>query len=138
MTPPVDPVAEELRRLEESLWSEATRFDPDHMEALLAAGFLEFGRSGRRYDREEVLSEPPAPIGAALPLESFDVRLVRPDVALVTYISDDRTGGPRRANRMSLWEKADGRWRLVFHQGTPVDAASHPADDDSRPDGAVP
>ena len=44
-----------LTRLEESLWRTETRFDIELMDRTLAADFVEFGRSGRRYDREGVL-----------------------------------------------------------------------------------
>jgi hypothetical protein len=38
-----------LRGLEESLGVADTRFDANHMKRILAAHFLEFGRSGRIY-----------------------------------------------------------------------------------------
>jgi hypothetical protein len=43
-----------------------------------------------------------AAISARLPLEDFTAVFVRPEVALVTYVSQDEAGGPFRANRMSL------------------------------------
>ena len=78
--------------------------------------------SGRRYDRDAIIEAEVQPIGARLPLEDFTVVFVRPDVALVTYVSEDEADGPRRANRMSLWDRAGGRWQLLFHQGTAVAA----------------
>jgi hypothetical protein len=117
-----DEVVAALRALEESLWREETRYDRAHMGAVLASGFLEFGMSGRRYDRDDIIAAEFGPIGARLPLEDFSVMLVRPDLALVTYVSEDEADGPRRANRMSLWDRAGGRWELLFHQGTAVAA----------------
>ena len=122
MSTPGDAVAA-LRNLEESLWREETRYDRAYMAALLAPGFLEFGMSGRRYDRVAVIEAEVQPIGARLPLGDFTVQFVRPDVALVTYVSEDDADGPRRANRMSLWDRSRGRWQLLFHQGTAVPAA---------------
>lgn len=119
MSAPAEVVAT-LRALEESLWREETRYDRTHLESVLAPGFLEFGMSGRRYDRDAIIEAEFGPIGAWLPLEDFTVMLVRPDLALVTYVSEDEADGPRRANRMSLWDRAGGRWQLPFHQGTPV------------------
>ena len=117
-----DDVAATLRELEESLWREATRYDRAYIGDVLAPGFLEFGMSGRRYDRDAIIAAEFQPIGARLPLEDFTVVFVRPDVALVTYVSEDEADGPRRANRMSLWDRASGRWQLLFHQGTAVAA----------------
>ena len=113
-------LAATLRDLEESLWREETRFDRAYMGTVLAPEFLEFGRSGRRYDRDAILAEEYGPIGARLPLEDFTVTFVRPDLALVTYVNEDEADGYRRSNRMSLWDRASGRWQLLFHQGTPV------------------
>ena len=112
----------ELAELETSLWRETTRFDHTWMNAILAPDFTEFGRSGRRYDRKASLEADREPINAVLPLEQFTVELLRPDLALVTYISETvAPNGPRRSNRMSLWDRTDGTWRLRFHQGTPVE-----------------
>ncbi len=112
-----------LCTLEETFWRAETRFDPELMDRTLAADFLEFGRSGRRYERAEMIfaPEPGAIIDATLPLPDYAVSLVAPDVALATYTSevrhDDRV---ERGRRSSLWIRADGHWTLRFHQGTPL------------------
>lgn len=46
---------EKLKQLEESLWIAETRFDIEYMEKILAPTFFEFGRSGRRYERNDTL-----------------------------------------------------------------------------------
>ncbi|WP_336921561.1 nuclear transport factor 2 family protein [Aquipuribacter sp. SD81] len=115
---------EELRRLEESLWRAETRFDRRYMDAVLAPDFAEFGRSGRRWDRAEIL----AMTGDVLDARLVDLRvsLLADGVALVTYVSEVQTNGVagdvQRANRSSVWVHGDGAWRLRFHQGTPVTA----------------
>ena len=45
----------ELTRLEEAMWRSETRFDKAFQEQYLAADFVEFGRSGRVYAREDVI-----------------------------------------------------------------------------------
>lgn len=40
------------------------------------------------------------------------------DVAMVRYGNEDVADGPRRSNRISLWDRASGRWQLRFHQET--------------------
>lgn len=113
-----DPDAERLRRLEESLWVESTRFDPVHMNRLLAEEFFEFGQSGRVWTRQEVIEMEPRRIGVRLPLPDFNIHRLGPDVALVTYRSVV-TGSESAANRASVWKRIGPGWRLVFHQGTP-------------------
>lgn len=110
---------DDLRRLEESLWRAETRFDRGYMERILAPDFTEFGRSGRSYERADILAMAPAEIHARLPLERFAIRPLGPDTALVTYICEVGEGDPQRSNRSSIWSRIDGAWRLRFHQGTP-------------------
>ena len=56
-----------LDRLEEELWREETRFDARRMREVIAPDFLEFGRSGRVYRRDDSLAVPRQPIHAVLP-----------------------------------------------------------------------
>ncbi|WP_151115023.1 nuclear transport factor 2 family protein [Hypericibacter adhaerens] len=111
---------ETLRRLEESLWRAETRFDRAYMERVLAPDFFEFGRSGRRYDRAQILAHSGDTIRATLPLARFAVHPIGADAALVTYVSEVAYGTVERANRSSLWLRTEKGWRLQFHQGTPV------------------
>ena len=112
--------SDRLRRLEESLWLEDTRFDREYMDAILAPDFFEFGASGRVWARAEALGVEAVEIGADLPLEGFAVNFLDPDLALITYRSRVPSRSPPLSNRSSLWRRADGRWQLVFHQGSPV------------------
>lgn len=114
--------AEQLTRLEEDLWREDTRFDAPYMEQVMAEDFIEFGRSGRIYDRRECLSHDPEPIEAALPLPDLDLRMITTDVAQVTYNSHVTYDGQLlKGRRSSIWRRAGDSWQLVFHQGTPYE-----------------
>ncbi len=109
-----------LQRLEEDLWREETRFDVTYMEKLLAEDFIEFGRSGRIYRREDTLSHSKQPINAVIPLPNFAVRLIADDVAQVTYnsaVTYDGVG--EKGRRSSLWTRNGQESILRFHQGTP-------------------
>jgi hypothetical protein len=113
----------ELYALEESLWRPETRFDRAYMDAILAAGAFEFGRSGRSYDRVGLLPEDGAhesEIDIDLPLSDFAVRYLSDTVALVTYLSVVRYDDVQVSHRSSVWVSSDGRWQLAFHQGTPA------------------
>jgi hypothetical protein len=57
------------------------------MDEVIAEDFVEFGRSGRVYRREDTLAVPRRPIDAVLPLPDFRARLLAPGVAQVTYNS---------------------------------------------------
>jgi hypothetical protein len=90
------------------------------MDRILAPDFIEFGRSGRIYSREEALAVPRQNIDARLPLESFAVHPIDRDVFLVTYVSEVTYAEVAMGNRSSLWSRTDAGWQLRFHQGTPV------------------
>jgi glyoxylase I family protein len=107
----------ELHRLESAL----ARRDPElidadttALQALVADDFLEFGASGKTWTagdvRETLATEAPRDV----PMEDFAVARIATGVALVTYRSRD----PRHARRASIWVRRQGRWRMVFHQGT--------------------
>jgi hypothetical protein len=104
-----------LVALEHAMWDPATRGDRSWMDDHLTDEFVEFGYSGRTYDRNGILDVPIGPIDAVI--EDVEVRAQGRDAALVTYRSVESRGA---ANRASLWRRHDGRWRLAFHQGTPA------------------
>jgi hypothetical protein len=120
-----------LRDLEERLLSAGGRASPRIIGELLAEDFLEFGSSGGTSDKRDALK--------FLPEESRDghryeyvpanwqVRDLAEGVALVTYRvtrKDLTTGTSLTSLRSSIWQHRDGRWQMVFHQGTRVPASS--------------
>lgn len=104
-----------LLDLERAMWADATRGDRSWMDEHLASTFTEYGRSGRRYTRDDILDLAIGPIDTEL--ADMTVRPLGPDTALVTYRSIEARGD---GNRSSVWIRHDGRWRLEFHQGTPA------------------
>ncbi len=112
---------EQLVRLEESLWVTETRFDREYMNNLLSPVFFEFGRSGKIYNREQILSSRSQPININFPLKNFEIQLITPDVAHVTYVSEVMYDNLEIGNRSSIWLKTTDGWKLTFHQGTAVE-----------------
>jgi hypothetical protein len=108
-----------LRELEERLWVAEFRFDREWMDRVMAEDFFEYGRSGRSYDREQILDTPAQEIPAMIPLPEFKARLISPNVAQVTYISVlTYPDGEERGRRSSIWSRSSEGWILRFHQGT--------------------
>lgn len=111
---------DELRRLEEALWREETRFDDRFLESVLADDFIEYGRSGKTYSRDDIFRTPRQPIDAQL--RDFSIRFLDDVTAQVTYVSAVRNGAAtEHGRRSSIWSKVGGRWLLRFHQGTPYE-----------------
>jgi hypothetical protein len=115
---------EELRTLETELHKDETRHDQRRMKTLLHPDFIEFGRSGTRYTRADILRE----FGKddELPLiqsHNFDVVVLGDSVVLLTYVSvhvDAGGNSHRQTLRSSIWVRTQVGWPMRFHQGTPV------------------
>ena len=115
-------LAAHLFRLEQQLLQPSTRRDEIALRFLLAEDFREFGSSGRIYTRQQVISalagESPHTVTLSDPL----CHQLAEDIALLTYRST-RTIALKVASdalRSSLWVYRDGRWQMIFHQGTPI------------------
>jgi hypothetical protein len=119
-------VAETLRALEGSLLTYAVRKDRARLEKLLAAEFREFGRSGTVYTRDEIVSFLAAEAEIRVTMKEFSCEVIGKAVALVTYRSErtESKGETIDALRSSLWVWREGRWQMVFHQGTPMPASA--------------
>jgi hypothetical protein len=119
----IDPtLREHLRGLEELMTKPEIRQCPDELARLLADDFREFGASGRVFDRGQIMdalkNQPPAQLW----LGEFQVDSLAPDLALVTYRGYCRFPESEKVShslRSSIWRNRNGRWEVVFHQGTP-------------------
>ena len=112
---------EQLKSLEEALWRSETRFDLEFQQRVFAPDFFEFGRSGRRYTRDQMIFTKEVPIKAKFPLEDFKIHQLDQNNVLITYISEVEYDQIERGNRSSIWSRTDKGWQLRFHQGTPTE-----------------
>ena len=98
---------------ERHLLDPATRGDAAALDLLLHKDFVEVGRTGRVWSRDEIISALLAdPMVSGQP-QGFDVDELAYGNALVTYSLD----GVRRS---SIWIRESGRWQIRFHQATPI------------------
>jgi hypothetical protein len=108
--------------LETSLHTKDVRNSRDKVSALLADDFIEFGKSGGIFNKENTLER----LGnetADLQIEvsDFSVKELSTGVVLVMYTAtmlnvDGVT--TVSTNRSSVWVLRNSRWQMVFHQGT--------------------
>lgn len=115
---------DELRNLETELHTIEARGNRQRMEALLHPDFVEFGRSGRRYTRADILNEfAPTSVFPTVRSGNFDLAVLAEGVALLTYASahEDADGEQSRHTlRSSVWVRTKLGWQMRFHQGTPT------------------
>jgi hypothetical protein len=113
-----------LRTLEGSLLRNAVRKNAAQVDALLAEDFREFGASGRTYTKAEMIAHLRDEAYAPIFLTCFELKSLSTSLALVTYraVREESGGKVVESWRNSLWELRDGRWQMVFHQGTKIPA----------------
>jgi len=116
-------LSEHLLELEKKLLDPALRRTPEMLSPMLADNFVEFGSSGRTYDKKQVLYQLSRQLPAQLTIEEFRVVELALDAALVTYRaraeSADRKG-EKYSLRSSIWIQHTGQWQMMFHPGTLV------------------
>jgi hypothetical protein len=117
-------VLEELRRREpvfHRLEAGTTRAD---LENMTAPEFREVGASGRRYDRRYVLDilekRLENPVEDVWETSNFDCLELARDIYLVTYTLLQQK--QRVTRRSSIWRRTVEGWKIVYHQGTVVEA----------------
>jgi hypothetical protein len=113
---------EELfRRLEERLLQSDVRKSAEDVAALLAGDFIEFGSSGRIFNKQQIIAALQDETSIRISLTNFRVQLLAPDVSLITYLAirlDATENQSASSLRSSIWKLIEGRWQIVFHQGT--------------------
>jgi hypothetical protein len=116
----------QLWALEEDLLKPEVRKSVDRVGQLLADEFIEFGSSGRVFNKAKIivaLQQEACDAVHRISLTDFTVRRLAPDVMLVTYRTTIQDP-PESSLRSSIWKLISGRWQMVFHQGTPSKAAN--------------
>ncbi|MFN7930485.1 MAG: DUF4440 domain-containing protein [Blastocatellia bacterium] len=122
-----DEVTDVLRTLEERLLQAEVRQSATELAALLADDFLEVGSSGRLYNKQQVLAAVPHEAPSSISLHDFRSKVFSPQMVLVMYRAtrvDSTMATTVQSQRSSLWQWLEGRWQLVFHQGTPIPETS--------------
>ena len=119
-------LAEVLLELEKKLLDPALRQQPERLAPLLADDFVEFGSSGRTYDKKQVLHVLRRHLPARLAIEEFRIVELSPVAALVRYRarSEPADGEAEKYSlRSSVWVQRRDGWQMIFHQGTPAPEA---------------
>lgn len=106
-----------LQELEESLLQSTVR-KSELVSQLLSEEFVEFGSSGRSFSKEQIITSLRAELPVKFTVTEFNVKLLAPQTALVTYRACRQSEAPVFSVRSSIWQQQDGQWKMVFHQGT--------------------
>jgi hypothetical protein len=110
-----------LQCLEEQLLQSDTRKSADCVSALLSDDFVEFGSSGSVFNKQDAIEGLQGEGEIRLTLSEFRALQLAPELVLVTYRAarqDEACESQVYSLRSSIWKFTDGRWQMVFHQGT--------------------
>jgi len=115
-----------VKQLEVELHQSAVRLDTERVRMLLHKSFVECGRSGRIYNRSEILEEiSEENSGVSIWSQDFVGEEMSDGVILLTYLSAHINSDgelSRYTFRSSLWQQTPHGWQVRFHQGTPTGA----------------
>jgi len=122
----VSDLLQHLRGLEVELHQPFVRSDVDRLDQVLHDSFLEFGKSGVRLSKSDVLELLPLESRRSrIWSESYELSMLAEGVALLTYKTahaDESGKLSGHTLRSSIWVRTPFGWQIRFHQGTPTDA----------------
>jgi hypothetical protein len=114
--------SDQLRRLEESLLDSSVRNSGEKVASLLTDDFVEFGSSGRIFNKALIIQSIGGETTVRRTVTDFTAALLGADIALVTYhLRRHEPSGDVCSLRSSIWQRFGKVWRMRFHQGTKSD-----------------
>jgi hypothetical protein len=112
----VDADLDRVVQRELALLDPEVRRDPHRVRVFLHPDFVEFGASGRVWDRSSIAAVTSG-VDERITVTEMTPRRLGRDAVLLTYRSHR---AEHHALRSSTWIREAGEWLLLFHQGTPV------------------
>ncbi|KND48672.1 MAG: hypothetical protein AB200_03030 [Parcubacteria bacterium C7867-005] len=109
--------------LENKLQHPEVRKSVQELDGLISNDLIEFGSSGQVYTKKDVLVNLPSSTEIKFNMTDFDVIALGPDIVQSRFKTEKtnlQTGEITRSQRSSLWRNENGKWKMIFHQGTPT------------------
>ena len=118
--PELEPILEELHGLEPIFHTKAFGTTAADFARMMAPDYWEVGASGTLYGRALILEElaihPPVDAAAVgWTCRDFGLRRLGTETYLLTYTLHQWKRVTRRA---TIWQRTNGEWRILYHQGT--------------------
>ena len=102
-----------IEELERSLLDPSVRQSTEQLNKLIADDFLEFGSSGKVYNKQDCIKPDDTP--RKFVVSDFKIKELSKDVTLATYKT---TEDGIASLRSSIWKRCGDEWKILFHQGT--------------------
>jgi hypothetical protein len=110
-----------IKALELELLQPEVRKSKERLNELIAENFVEIGASGRKFSKQNVIKELLNETEINFTILSFNTIEISPDTILSTYEVEKEIVGANHkilSSRTSIWKNINGRWQIVFHQGS--------------------
>lgn len=110
-----------LIALEEHLFKAEIRASYGELDELIADDFTEISSSGVRFGKNEALERLPSELPPKISACEYELRYLAPNYAQLLYKAVMVKGGETTAIyslRCSIWSLRNGKWQMIFHQGT--------------------
>ena len=112
-----------IENFEMELLQPEIRKSTERLDELIADEFIEIGESGKQYNKQDILTALPKQTGINFFLSDFKATQISSDVVLATFHLEKEITESREkiiSLRSSIWKNKNGKWLIVFHQGTPL------------------
>jgi len=116
--------SDKLLELELSLLTEEVRTSYEKLDELLDDDFIEYGSAGKEYTKEIILERLPSSDHLKYILKDFETHKLSENVFQTRFITDreNKDGSHTISLRSSIWKNKDGKWKMFYHQGTPINS----------------
>ena len=113
---------EELAKLEFCMYDNNFRNSQEKLETIISKEFIEYGSTGTVFNHDTVMDFLVGDSNSSTvhKIVEKEIKQLSENVVLLLYrmesLNTDKT--VRKTIRSSVWEKKDGQWKVLFHQGT--------------------
>lgn len=112
-------ITKQIFELENELLKSETRKSAEKLSKLLSEDFIEYCSSGTiyHYNKGDIFDEG----STSYEIEEFTTKQLSNDCILATYkvIKHNELNEDKKYSlRSSIWKLSDGKWKMIFHQGT--------------------
>jgi len=110
---------------EKALLTLGVRSSVEKLKSLLSNEFKEVGASGAYFGLREVLECLPGDGNWSCKTQDWEFRMLNSEIAQTIHkafiVHSDKDEGTY-SRRTSIWKNESGEWKMIYHQGTKVEA----------------
>lgn len=113
-----------IKDLELSLLNPEVRSSREKLNRLISDDFIEFGTSGNKYTKNDILERLPNTLDRIeYKVGDFSVSTPSENIAITNFKTEKIINGKDKvfSKRSSHWRKTNGEWQMYLHEATRID-----------------